>query len=42
MQSQKQVRKTIGCDEYVEDQSNVAIKNLAKYLLDEKNCKKYF
>ena len=39
MQSKKQVRKKIGCDEYVEDQLNVASKNLAKYLFDEKLVK---
>ena len=35
-----QPEKKTGCDEYVEDQLNVANKNLAKYLFDEKNGKK--
>ena len=31
------IRKKTGCDEYLEDQLNVAGKNLAKYTLDEKD-----
>ena len=39
MQSQKQLRTKTGDDEYVEDQLNVASKNLAKHLFDEKLVK---
>ena len=35
--SSNSIRKKTGCDEYLEDQLNVAGKNLAKYTLDEKD-----
>ena len=33
--------KRTGCDEYVEDQLNVADKNFAKYLFDDTDGKRY-
>ena len=41
MQSQKQLRKKTGCDEYVEDQLNVGNKNFAKYPFDDTDSKRY-
>ena len=35
------IRKGTGCDEYVEDQLNVASKNFAKYLFDDTDGKRY-
>ena len=35
------IRKRTGCDEYVEDQLNVASKNFAKYLFDDTDGKRY-
>ena len=35
------IGKETGCNEYVEDQLNVARKKLAKYPFDEKDGKKY-
>ena len=35
------IRKGTGCDEYVEDQLNVASKNFAKYLFDDTDGKSY-
>ena len=35
------IRKKTGCDENVEDQLNVASKNLAKYSFDDKDGRKY-
>ena len=35
------IRKRAGCDEYVEDQLNVADKNFAKYLFDDTDGKIY-
>ena len=39
--SRNLIRKKTGCDEYPENQLNVASKNLAKYPFDEKDGKKY-
>ena len=36
-----QPEKKTGCDEYVEDQLNVANKNLTKYLFHDKDGKRY-
>ena len=39
--SSNSIRKETGCNKYVEDQLNVARKNLAKYPFDEKDGHKY-
>ena len=40
--SSNSIRKETGCNKYVEDQLNVARKNLAKCPFDEKDGNKYF
>ena len=35
------IRKGTGCDEYVEDQLNVASKNFGKYMFDDTDDKRY-
>ena len=39
--SRNSIREKTGCDEYLEDQLNVASKNRIKYPFDEKDGKKY-